>query len=143
MGLKDQLQVLRWVRDNIASFGGDPHSVTVFGESAGGASVTYHMLSKQSRGLFHRGIAQSGTYYNPWAQPAHKGVAAQRARKLTQLLGCNATGEDWAVKLECLRGKPAEDVVSTLYDMFVSVCVSIYILHLLSLSLDRCGTLIL
>lgn len=118
-GLKDQLQVLRWVRDNIASFGGDPKRVTVFGESAGGASVTYHMLSEKSRGLLHRGIAQSGTYFNPWAQPAHKGVAAQRAKKLTQLVGCDAAGEDWAAKLKCLRGKQAEDIVATLYDMFV------------------------
>lgn len=120
-GLKDQLQVLRWVRDNIAAFGGDPQSVTVFGESAGGASVTYHMLSEKSRGLLHRGIAQSGTYYNPWAQPAHKGVAAARAVKLTELVGCDTAGEDWASKLRCLRGKQAEEIVATLYDMFVSV----------------------
>ncbi|KAM8719542.1 hypothetical protein ACLKA7_005733 [Drosophila subpalustris] len=118
-GLKDQLQVLRWVRQNIAAFGGDPHSVTVFGESAGGASVTYHLLSPQSRGLLHRGIAQSGTYYNPWAQPAHKGVAAQRANKLTRLVGCHEAGEDWPAKLQCLRGKPADQIVATLYDMFV------------------------
>lgn len=120
-GLKDQLQVLRWVRDNIAAFGGDPQSVTVFGESAGGASVTYHMLSEKSRGLLHRGIAQSGTYYNPWAQPAHKGVAAGRAVKLTELVGCDTAGEDWASKLRCLRSKQAEEIVATLYDMFVSV----------------------
>lgn len=120
-GLKDQLQVLRWVRDNIAAFGGDPQSVTVFGESAGGASVTYHMLSEKSRGLLHRGIAQSGTYYNPWAQPAHTGVAAQRATKLTELVGCDTAGEDWASRLNCLRSKPAEEIVATLYDMFVSV----------------------
>nr|XP_016942030.1 venom carboxylesterase-6 [Drosophila suzukii] len=117
-GLKDQLEVLRWVRENIASFGGDPNSVTVFGESAGGASVTYHMLSEKSRGLLHRGIAQSGTYFNPWAQPAHKGVAAGRATKLAELVGCGSAGE-WPEKLECLRQKPAEDIVASLYDMFV------------------------
>ncbi|EDW53214.1 venom carboxylesterase-6 [Drosophila sechellia] len=117
-GLKDQLEVLRWVRANIASFGGDPNSVTVFGESAGGASVTYHMLSEKSRGLLHRGIAQSGTYFNPWAQPAHKGVAAGRATKLAQIVGCGNAGE-WPEKLECLRKKPAEDIVASLYDMFV------------------------
>jgi len=118
-GLKDQLEVLRWVRENIASFGGDPNSVTVFGESAGGASVTYHMLSEKSRGLLHRGIAQSGTYFNPWAQPAHKGVAAGRATKLAELVGCGSAGE-WPEKLECLRQRPAEDIVASLYDMFVS-----------------------
>ncbi|XP_030569634.1 venom carboxylesterase-6 [Drosophila novamexicana] len=118
-GLKDQLQVLRWVHANIAAFGGDPHSVTVFGESAGGASVTYHMLAEKSRGLLHRAIAQSGTYFNPWAQPAHDGVAAQRALKLSELLNCSDAGNDWSAKLKCLRDKPAEDIVAKLYDMFV------------------------
>ncbi|SPP78197.1 venom carboxylesterase-6 [Drosophila guanche] len=117
-GLKDQLEVLRWVHTNIASFGGNPQSVTVFGESAGGASVTYHMLSEKSRGLLHRGIAQSGTYFNPWAQPAHKGVAARRATKLAELVGCGSAGE-WASKLKCLRQKPAKDIVASLYNMFV------------------------
>ncbi|XP_001992565.2 venom carboxylesterase-6 [Drosophila grimshawi] len=118
-GLKDQLAVLRWVRDNIAAFGANAQSVTVFGESAGGASVTYHMLSEQSRGLLHRAIAQSGTYFNPWAQPAHEGVAAGRAHKLTELMNCSQFGDDWSAKLKCLRGKRAEDIVAKLYDMFV------------------------
>jgi carboxylesterase type B len=49
-GLKDQVTALRWVRDNIEMFGGNPDSVTLFGESAGGSSVHYHMLSPLSRG---------------------------------------------------------------------------------------------
>ncbi|XP_002061222.3 venom carboxylesterase-6 [Drosophila willistoni] len=121
-GLKDQLEVLRWVRTNIASFGGNSSSVTVFGESAGGASVTYHMLSDKSKGLLHRGIAQSGTYFNPWAQPAHKGVAAKRATKLAELVGCSGLHkqkQDWSSKLKCLRSIRAEDIVAALYDMFI------------------------
>jgi carboxylesterase type B len=48
--MKDQVSALHWVRDNIASFGGNPNSVTIFGESAGGSSTHFHMLSPASKG---------------------------------------------------------------------------------------------
>jgi hypothetical protein len=50
-GLKDQVMALRWVQQNIAVFGGDPDNVTLFGQSAGGVSVQYHMLSPMSKGM--------------------------------------------------------------------------------------------
>ncbi|MCE5291073.1 MAG: carboxylesterase/lipase family protein [Nocardiaceae bacterium] len=59
LGLHDILAGLRWVRDNIAAFGGDPDQVTIFGESAGGGCVTTLMVSPPAEGLFHRAIAQS------------------------------------------------------------------------------------
>ncbi|MEU4597191.1 carboxylesterase family protein [Nocardia sp. NPDC023988] len=59
-GLHDQLCALRWVRENIAAFGGDPDNVTIFGESAGGMSVAALMAAPQSAGLFRRAIVQSG-----------------------------------------------------------------------------------
>lgn len=58
-GIMDQIQALKWVRDNIATFGGDPDNVTIFGQSAGGRSVTWLMTSPASAGLFHKAIAQS------------------------------------------------------------------------------------
>lgn len=50
LGLKDQVLALKWVKENIAAYGGNPDSVTIFGQSAGGASVHYHMLSPMSKG---------------------------------------------------------------------------------------------
>jgi hypothetical protein len=53
MGMKDQVMALQWVQKNIANFGGDPSRVTIFGTSAGAASVHYHILSPMSKGLFY------------------------------------------------------------------------------------------
>ncbi|EAU40300.1 putative carboxylesterase [Fulvimarina pelagi HTCC2506] len=61
VGLLDQRLALEWVRDNIAYFGGDPGRVTIAGESAGAASVGYHMVAERSHQLFHQAICQSGT----------------------------------------------------------------------------------
>ncbi|KAJ8933690.1 hypothetical protein NQ318_008408 [Aromia moschata] len=65
-GLKDQIEAFKFIRDYIRYFGGNPNSVTISGNSAGAASVHFHYLMKKSRGLFNRGISQSGTALNPW-----------------------------------------------------------------------------
>ncbi|WP_427184180.1 carboxylesterase/lipase family protein [Bordetella bronchialis] len=59
MGLLDQMQALRWIRDNISAFGGDPGNVTVVGQSAGGGSIAAMMTMPAAKGLFHRAILQS------------------------------------------------------------------------------------
>lgn len=63
VGMLDIVAALRWVRDNITEFGGDPGNVTIFGQSGGGAKVTNLMAMPAARGLFHRAIVQSGSYY--------------------------------------------------------------------------------
>ncbi len=77
LGLLDQVAALQWVHDNIANFGGDPNNVTIFGESAGSISATALMLMPEARKLFHKAIAQSGTY--------SVGRPIERAREVTRL----------------------------------------------------------
>ena len=64
-GLRDQIQALKWVRENIAAFGGDPDNITIFGVSGGADGVKQLLASPLAHGLFHRAIAQSGTSFTP------------------------------------------------------------------------------
>ncbi|XP_021698890.1 esterase B1 isoform X2 [Aedes aegypti] len=91
MGLKDQRLVLKWVNENISRFGGDPSNVTLFGESAGGASVHLNYLADSSRQYFHKAICMSGVSYNPWVLQTNPEA---KARKLAELLGAKSTSDN-------------------------------------------------
>lgn len=101
-GILDQQQALRWVRDNIDRFGGDPGNVTIFGVSAGGLDVTSHLVSPGSSGLFHRAIIESGAYQlntPSLAQSEAQGTAfASRA-------GCADQ------RAACLRSLPLDEIL--------------------------------
>ncbi|KAL5279149.1 CES5A.2 family protein [Megaselia abdita] len=110
-GLKDQVESLRWIKEHISVFGGDPNTVTIFGESAGAASVSYLLESEKSKGLFHRAIMQSGIFFNPWAQPLHKGVARKRALKVAEWVNCGNEKGNWAEIVSCLKQVDGYDLV--------------------------------
>lgn len=81
-GLKDQTLGIKWVNDNISSFGGDPQNITLFGESAGAVSVHMHMLSEYSKNLFHKAIVQSGTGLCSWALQSKRNASGELACSL-------------------------------------------------------------
>ncbi|XP_058461094.1 esterase B1-like [Malaya genurostris] len=106
-GLKDQKLALQWVVDNIAAFGGDPQNITLFGHSAGGASVQYHMISSGSKKLFQRAILMSGSTFCEWS------LSPQRnwPEKLAKALGWNEQGGE-SEALKYLRTVKPEDIVN-------------------------------
>jgi para-nitrobenzyl esterase len=83
LGLRDQVAVLQWVRTNIRAFGGDPHNVTLFGESAGGNAVTTLFAVPTARSLFARGIAQS----SPANAVYSRELGARWAEEFVEILG--------------------------------------------------------
>ncbi|XP_072390042.1 venom carboxylesterase-6-like [Diabrotica undecimpunctata] len=102
-GMKDQVMALRWIRDNIRSFGGNPQSITITGFSSGGSSVHLHYLSPWSKDLFKRGISNSGSAISPWFIKEKPLIFAQ---KLAADVGC-PTSPTLALKA-CLKEKPAK-----------------------------------
>lgn len=111
-GLKDQSLALKWARQNCSSFGGDPENITLFGESAGGCSVHYHMMSDLSKNLFNRAIVMSGVVLNNWSIVPKR----QFPERLATSLGWNGTGGQPSL-LKFLKNIPSKDLVMAQNDM--------------------------
>lgn len=115
LALKDTLLALRWVKENIAAFGGDPERVTVFGESAGGGIVTTLLATPSAEGLFHRAIAQSS--------PASSVYGTDRARDVAErfatVLGIDTTNADEAARL--LRAASVDAIVAAGMTVYAAV----------------------
>nr|XP_034829481.1 esterase FE4-like [Maniola hyperantus] len=105
-GMKDQVAALRWVKENIRKFGGDPDNITIFGESAGGASVSFHLVSPMTKGLFKRAIMQSGTITG-WLP--HTFRAKDKAILLSRELGCYSNDDKEIY--EFFKTQPVENLI--------------------------------
>lgn len=116
-GLKDQQMALKWVQENIRAFGGDNEEITIFGISAGGASVGMHLMAPQSKGLFHRAILESGTTFDSWVLQ-DKLRAVRNANKLFKLVGCDKVRAKAEELLACMRQVSIEDIMATTYQFF-------------------------
>ncbi|XP_005052808.1 PREDICTED: fatty acyl-CoA hydrolase precursor, medium chain-like isoform X2 [Ficedula albicollis] len=104
-GYLDQVAALQWIQENIIHFGGDPGSVTIFGESAGGISVSALVLSPLAKGLFHKAISESGTV----ALGLFTDNPKEDAKKIAAVSGCEKSSS--AAMVECLRGKTEEELL--------------------------------
>jgi len=106
-GLMDQQFALKWLRRNIAAFGGDPHRITIFGTSAGALSVYSQLASPTAAGLFQRAIAVSGSY---------EGGFTRYQQSIVPIATAEGDGESFAAKFgcitaRCLREIPAAQIV--------------------------------
>ena len=106
-GMLDQVEALKWVKENIANFGGNPSKVTIFGVSAGGTSVSLHLMSPLSKDLFHQAIAESGVDLSPFAtHPVSFGL--NHTKVLAGKLKC--TTRDHSAMVTCIRQKNASEI---------------------------------
>jgi para-nitrobenzyl esterase len=106
-GLMDQQAALRWVKHDIARFGGDPHNVTIAGQSAGGVSVLAQLVSPRSRGLFDRAIVESGAF-------ALNQVSLSQAETFGKTFADQVGCQDQTAN--CLRHAPVDTLVNTFPD---------------------------
>ncbi|XP_066469161.1 cholinesterase-like [Tiliqua scincoides] len=117
MGLWDQHLAMKWVKENAAIFGGDPARLTLLGQSAGAASVGFHLLSPASQPLFAHAVLQSGAPNAPWAWK-HPKDALWSAWTLSFLLNCSQQNDSAVVR--CLQEKESENEIFSFFSSHFS-----------------------
>ncbi|KAF9412841.1 hypothetical protein HW555_008745 [Spodoptera exigua] len=105
-GLKDQVQALRWIKENIHNFGGNSGNITIFGESAGGVAVSLLTASPLTKGLISKAIIQSGSALSKWSMQK---TPIENARNLAKILGCES--DDPEEVLDFLNATSARELV--------------------------------
>ncbi|XP_024083442.1 liver carboxylesterase-like isoform X1 [Cimex lectularius] len=112
-GLKDQALALDWIKQYIKYFGGNPNSITVFGDGSGGASAHFLAVSHMTKDIVKAVISQGGVANDIWAL-AKPGKAKETAEKALLMLGCS--GASYKI-LSCLRDKNASEIMKTEYEL--------------------------
>ena len=129
-GLQDQIAALKWVKENISSFGGDPDNVTLFGESAGAMSIGILMASPLADGLFHKAICESGALWDGYVGPLESfSEAHKRGEDFMKAMGAKSIDELREMPAEKLNDAALWDFSSNPIVTAFSPNVDNYILH--------------
>uniref|UniRef100_A0AC34FB27 Carboxylic ester hydrolase n=1 Tax=Panagrolaimus sp. ES5 TaxID=591445 RepID=A0AC34FB27_9BILA len=115
MGLWDQIEALKFHKQIIGSFGGDPERITIFGESAGGVSVSWLTLTPHTDGLFSKAISMSGSSMAIWG---HNEGVIESSRILLSAMGCPLSGDE---AVECMKSKSKSDILNALKPIMPTV----------------------
>ncbi|VDL57970.1 unnamed protein product [Hymenolepis diminuta] len=116
MGLQDQQLALEWIKTHISDFGGDSNQITIFGESAGSASVGFHYLNPTSREYFKRAIMESASPFNRWALST-KSQAEEVGRAFTKACNCSYKDSNNGKEVDCLKKLTEDQVVGCYWDL--------------------------